>query len=88
MLVADLCTHYHMQRTSEGSVFGAVGLCFFVCAWFISLEPLDLCQIYMEDVFGPSLGRVWRLWSKVKVTSVKNSIFRPFRWPACGLCLV
>jgi len=29
---------------------------------------MDLCHIHIEDVFGPSLGRVWRSRSKVKVT--------------------
>jgi len=47
---------------------------------------MDLHQIHTEDMFGPSLGRIWR--SKVKVTRDKNGIFRPFRRPACGLCLV
>jgi len=60
MLVADLCTHYHMQRTSEGSVFGAVGLCFFC-----------LCMIYISGTAGfmPNLhGR--RVWSLAR-TSLK-----------------
>ena len=46
-------------------------------------------------MFAPnSYGRrVWslawmRLKVKVKVTMDKNGIFWPFRWSACGLCLV
>ena len=35
-----------------------------------------------------SLGRVWMSRAKVKVTRDKNGIFRPFRRPACGFCLV
>ena len=45
----------------------------------------DLRQIHTEDVFCPSLGWVWR--SRSKVTSDKKRHFRPFRRPACGLCL-
>jgi len=48
----------------------------------------DVRQIHREDVFGPSLGRVWRSRSQVKVTSGKKRHFRPFRRPACCLCLV
>jgi len=35
---------------------------------------MDLRQIHMEHVFGPSLGRVWRSSqrSKIKVTRDKN----------------
>ena len=33
-----------------------------------------LRQIYGEDMFGPSLGRVWMWRSKVKVTSDKNAL--------------
>jgi len=35
----------------------------------------DLCQIHTEDVFGPSLGWVWRSRSKVKVTRNKKMTF-------------
>jgi len=38
----------------------------------------DLRQIYTEDVLGPSLGRLWRSTSKVKVTRNKSGIFGPF----------
>ena len=41
----------------------------------------DLRQIHMEDVFGPSLGRVWM--SNAKVNTYKNDIFQPFQRPAC-----
>ena len=59
-----------------------------VCRFFVyemSLEPLN--------GFAPNSHRrrVWSIaWTslKVKVTRNKNSIFRPFRRPACSLCLV
>jgi len=69
-------------------VFGAVSMRFlFMCE--LSLEPLN--------VFVPNSQerRVWSLAATslkakpmVKVTREKNSIFRPFRRSACGLCLV
>jgi len=38
---------------------------------------MDLRQIHMKDMFGPSLGRVWR--SKVKVTGdTKKAFSGPF----------
>jgi len=55
-----------------------------VCVWNICGTDERICgKIHMEDVFGPSLGRVWR--SKVKVTRDKNWNFWPFRRPACSL---
>jgi len=42
------------------------------------LVSTDLCQIHMEDVFGPSLGRVSRSRSKVKVPGTKIAFFGPF----------
>jgi len=36
---------------------------------------MDLHQIHMEDVFGPSLRWVWMLRSKVKVTRDKKRHF-------------
>jgi len=47
-----------------------------------------LRQIHTEDVFGPSLGRIWMSRSKVKVTTDKKAFFRSFRRPACYLCLL
>jgi len=47
----------------------------------------ELRQIHREDVFGPSLGRVWMSRSKVNVIREKRH-FWPFRRPVRGLCLV
>jgi len=60
VLCSVLC--YRTQWTAGGSVFGAVSLFFFVCVWNIS----GTAERHKEDVFGPSLGRVWRSKSKVK----------------------
>jgi len=49
-----------------------------LCMKYLRNRWTDLHQIYTKDVFGPSLGRVWRSRSKVKVPGVKNGIFRPF----------
>jgi len=57
----ELWNYYHTQWTVEGSVFGAISLCFFcLCMKYLGNRWTDLRQIHMEDVFGPSLGRVWR----------------------------
>jgi len=45
---------------------------------------MDLRQINMEDMFDPSLRRVWRSRSP----GTKTSIFRPFWRPACCFRLV
>jgi len=71
----------------EGSVFGAISLCFFVCVWNISENRwVDLRQIHMENMFGPSLWQVRGQRSRSPRT--KNGLFCPFRWPACSLCSV
>jgi len=64
-----------------------------VCFLFVhemSRDWTDLRQIHTEDVFGPTLGRVWRSRSKVKDQDHQRQKrhFRRFWWPACGLCLV
>ena len=48
---------------------------FFVSVW--NILGTDLCQIHTEDMFGPSLGQVWRSRSRsnVKVTSDKKRHF-------------
>jgi len=73
----------------EGSVFGAVSLWFLrvyeipqegtteqICAKFTWKK----CLVPRSDEFEDQGER-----SKVKITRDKNSIFRLFRWPACGL---
>jgi len=61
----------------QGSVFGAVSLWLFV--YEISPEPLNGFAPHShrtsEDMFGPSLGWVWRSRSKVKVTRNKKRHF-------------
>jgi len=50
-------------------------LFFFVCESNISGNRCtDLRQIHREDVFHPSLGRIWMWRSKVKVTRDKNAL--------------
>ena len=72
--------NYHTQWTAEGSVFGIVGLWFFcLCMQYLSNRSMHLHQICMEDVLGPSLGRVWRLRSKAKITRDKNRHFSAFQ---------
>jgi len=47
--------------------FGAVSLWFFcLCMKHLGNRWTDLRQIHTQDVFGPSLGRVWRPRSKLK----------------------
>jgi len=45
---------------------------------YLGNRSTDLRQIHTEDVFGTSLGRVWRSRSKVKVTRGKTAFFGPF----------
>jgi len=40
-----------------------------------------LRQIHTEDMFGPSLGGVWRS----RWTGTKNGIFRPYRRPSLSV---
>jgi len=46
---------------------------------------MDLCQIHMDDVFGPSLGRVWRSRSRLSGT---KKCFLALLAAGCGLYLV
>jgi len=59
-------------------LFLAQSVCgFLLCMKYLGNCWVDLRQIHMEVVFGPSLGRVWR--SKFKVTrDKKTSFFGPF----------
>jgi len=58
---------YHTQWTAGGFVFGFVCLwSFCLCMKYLGNCWTNLSLIHMEDVFGPSLGRVWRSGSKVK----------------------
>jgi len=59
--------------------FFAPSVCVFcLCTKYLGNCWTDLRQIHLEEVFGPSIGRVWRSGSKVKVSRDKNGIFRPF----------
>ena len=73
------------QWTAEGSVFWSRQSAFFVCVWNISRELLNG---FVPNSHGSRVWSLARMSLKVKVTGDKNSIFRPFRRPACGLCLV
>ena len=56
-----------------------VGFCLFV--YEISREGGAaewMCKIHTEDMFGPSLGWVWRWKSKAKVTRDKTAFLGPF----------
>jgi len=76
--------YYHTQWTAQGSVFGTV--CDFVCLCMKYLRNcwMDLCQIYTEDMFRPSLRRVWRSRSRPRGT--KTTVFGPFG-SLCAVCL-
>jgi len=37
----------------------------------------EACQSHIEDLFGPSLRRVWMSRSKVEVTRDKNALCTP-----------
>ena len=86
---------YRRQHYAYSAVFTARGelrqvlflapsVCFFLFVYEISREPLNgLRQIHMEDVLVPRSDDFEGHGQKSK-----NGIFRPFRWPACGLCLV
>jgi len=72
-------------------LFLAPSVCgFFVCMKYLRNRWTDLRQIRTENMFGPSLGRVWRSRSKVKGQGHqgKKRHFRPFQWSVCGLSLV
>jgi len=78
---------YRRQWTAEGSVFGAVSMCFFVWVWNIPATAERICAKFTRKTcFGPSLGRVWRCQRSRSPGQKRH--FRPFRWPACSLCLV
>jgi len=74
---------YHMQWTAEGSVFGTISLVFCLCTKYLWNRWTDFHQIHMEDSFGPSLGRVSRLRSTIRVNGQghqgqKVAFFGPF----------
>ena len=54
-----------------------------LCMKYLGNCWTDLCQIHREDVFGPSLGRVWMSRSEVKVTSDKKWHF----WALSAACM-
>ena len=86
LLNAYATTTLPQQWTVEGSVFGAISLsCFCLCTKYHRNCWTDLRQIHTEDMFGPSLSRVWG--SEINVTRDKNGIFRPFWQPPCGYVL-
>jgi len=50
-----MLNYYCTQWTTERSVFGAISLWFCLCMKYLQNHWMDLRQIHMEDVFGPSL---------------------------------
>ena len=79
-----------VSLSSLAHAVNCVRFCFWRCLWVFCLRMkyirnrwTDLLQIHREDVFGHSLGRVWRSRSKVKVTRDKNGVFGRYlgnRW--------
>jgi len=79
-------TIYRTQWTAEGSVFGfghhqSVG--FFVCVWNISGTAERICTKFTQMCLVPRSDKSEGQGHQGQ----KNGIFRPFRRPACGLCL-
>jgi len=58
------------------------------CFWRRQSVVYGVAPIHTEDVFGPSLGWVWRSKSKVKVARNKKRHFSALSAACCGLCLV
>ena len=86
VLATSLTAKNKWRRCGRYCFFGAVSLWFLLFVYEISRGRWkDLSQTHTKDMFGPSLGRVWRRKSKVKVTRDKNGIFRSFRRPTCDL---
>ena len=84
----ELCFPLHSPYIFEPSryhtQFLVPSVCGFLCMRCLGNRWTDLCQIHTEDVFGPTLGRVWR--SKVKVTRDKKMKFSAFL-AACMQCM-
>ena len=59
-------------------LFLALSVAFYFCMKHLWNRWTDLRQIHREDMFGPSLRRIWMWESKVKVTRDKSGIFGPF----------
>jgi len=56
-------------------LFLELSVTFCWCMKYLRNRWTDLRQIHREDVFGPSLGRVWMSWSKIKVIRDKKLHF-------------
>jgi len=54
----------------------------FLCMKYLWNRWTDLRQIHREDMFGPSLGRVWMSRSKIKVTRNKKCTVQSHHPPA------
>jgi len=70
--------YYRTRSEQRKALFLVPSVCVFcLCVKYLGTTKTDLRQIYKEYAFGPSLGRVWRSWSKVKVkvTSYKKCHF-------------
>jgi len=62
----------HLYSEGRPSCWASAHILVCLCMKYLGNLWTDLHQIHMEDVFGPSLGRVWMWRSKVKVTQVKK----------------
>jgi len=65
---------YLLPHTVNGVrfCFSAAVCLYYFCMKYLWNRWTDLRQIHREDVFGPSLGRVWMSRSNVKVTRDKK----------------
>jgi len=67
--------HYSSLPHTVNCVTLFFGTVTFLCMKYLQNRRTDLRQIHRDDVFGPSLGRVWMSRSKVKVTRDKKMGF-------------
>jgi len=80
-----LC-YYHTHQTVEGSVFGAVSLCFL---FVYEIFP-ELLNGFAPNSHGRRVCCLTNLNVKVKCQGhqEQKQHFQPFWRPVCGLCLV
>jgi len=80
VVIADFLPHAVNGSKLQMVLFLASSVCGFLFVWNMlggrGNRWIDLRQIYAEEMFGPSLGPVWR--SKVKATRDKTAFLDPF----------
>jgi len=57
--------------------FLAMSVTFCLCMKYLRNRLTDLRQIHSEDVFGPSLGRVWMSGQRSRWPRTKQALFSP-----------